>query len=105
MDPLFPLLTAIAVSLLLSTVILRSITNPLRRVLALLCKDGESTPFWTSFTGVMLYIAPLFFAVLWTPIYHTDLVYSLRIALIASLFGAFAGMAIVGYRIGTSRGI
>ena len=99
MSQLVPLVTAIAVSLALSSAILLAIAGPLRRVLALLCKDGESTPFWVAFTAVMLYIAPLFFAVFWTPIFQTDLVLAFRSALVSALFGAFAGMLVIGYKI------
>lgn len=99
MESLYQLLTAIVVSLSLSTAILLAIAGPLRRVLGLLCKHEDSTPFWVAFTAVMLYIAPLFFAVLSTPIYRTDLVYAFRTALVASLFGAFAGMLVIGYKI------
>ncbi|HEY7741061.1 MAG TPA: hypothetical protein VIB01_10660 [Steroidobacteraceae bacterium] len=99
MNPLVPLATAITVSLVLSSAILFAITRPLRRVLARLCRDGESTSFWVAFTAVMLYIAPLFFAVFWTPIYLTEPVPAFRTALVSALFGAFAGMLVIGYKI------
>jgi hypothetical protein len=99
MDPIYQLLTAVTVSLALSTVILLAIAGPLRRVLALLCQHEDSTPFWVAFTAVMLYVAPLFFAVFWTPIYETSLVHALRSALVSALFGAFSGMLVIGYKI------
>jgi hypothetical protein len=105
MNELYPLISAIAVSLLVSTVILLTIVKPLRQILAMLCKSGEATPFWVSFTIVMLYAAPLFSAVLWTPIFKTTMVFALRSALIAALFGAIVGMLIVGSKLANARQI
>ena len=105
MQELIPLATAIVVSLLVSTAILLAIAKPLRQVLAQLCKSGESTPFWVSFTAVMLYVAPLFFAVFLTPIFQTTPIHALRTALTSALFGAFAGLLVVGYKIASVRQI
>lgn len=105
MNELYPLISAIVVSLLVSTAILLTIVKPLRQILAQLYKSGEATPFWVSFTIVMLYVAPLFSAVMWTPIYQTSMVHSLRSALIATLFGAIVGMLIVGYKLANARQI
>ncbi len=105
MEQLNMLLTAIAVSLLISTVILVAIIKPLRRVLGMLCVNGESTPFWVAFTMVMLYIAPLFLSVLWSPIFRAEQVYVIRTALVASLFGTFVGMMIIGYKIAGAKRI
>jgi hypothetical protein len=41
----------------------------------------------------------LFFAVFWTPIFQTDPVPAFRTALVSALFGAFAGMLVIGYKI------
>ena len=105
MEELISLITAIAVSLLVSTAILLAIVKPLRQMLAQLCKDGESTSFWVSFTAVMLYVAPLFFAVFWTPILQITPVHALRTALTSALFGAFASLLVVGYKIASARQI
>ena len=105
MNELYSLISAVAVSLLVSTAILLVIVKPLRQILAQLCKRGEATSFWVSFTIVMLYVAPLFFAVMWTPIFQTTMVHALRTALIASLFGAIAGLLIVGYKLANARQI
>jgi len=105
MVELYSLITAVIVSLLVSTAILLTIVKPLRQIMAQLCKSGEATPFWVSFTIVMLYAAPLFSAVLWTPIFRTSMVYALRSALIAALFGAIVGMLIVGYKLANARQI
>ena len=103
MNEFAPLIISIVVSLLLSTAILAAIVKPLRLVLAQLCKDGQSTQFWVAFTAVMLYVAPLFFAVFWTPVFQTTLVQTLRVSLVAALFGAFAGLLVVGYKIAGAR--
>lgn len=103
MTPLALLLVAVAVSLLVSTAILVAIVKPLRRVLGMLCRDGESTPFWIAFTIVMLYIAPLFLAVLWTPVFEASFVLAARAALAWALFGTFIGMAVIGMRIASAR--
>jgi hypothetical protein len=105
MNELYPLISAIAVSLLVSTAFLLTIVKPLRQILAMLCKSGEATPFWVSFTIVMLYAAPLFSAVVWTPIFRTSMVFALRSALIAALFGAIVGMLIVGSKLANARQI
>ncbi len=105
MNELFSLVSAVAVSLVVSTVILLVIVKPLRQILAQLCKNGESTSFWVAFTIVMLFATPLFFSVLWTPLYHESAVFALRAAMLASLFGAIAGLAIVGFRLATARQI
>lgn len=105
MDEFTALLTAIGVSLLVSTVIVVALAKPLRQILAMLCKGGESTSFWVSFTAVMLYVAPLFIAVFWTPIFDTTPVHAFRTALVSALFGAFAGLLVVGNKIATARQI
>ena len=105
MNEFTALFTAIGISLLVSTVIVVAIARPLRQILALLCKGGESTSFWVAFTAVMLYVAPLFIAVFWTPIFDTPPVYALRTALASALFGAFVGLLVVGYKIAAARQI
>ena len=105
MEPLSSLLLAIAVSLLVSTAILIAIVKPLRRVLAMICRSGESTPFWVAFTMVMLYVAPLFLAVFWSPIFDTSLVHVMRTALSAALFGSFVGMIVIGMKIASAKPI
>ena len=105
MNEFTALITTIGISLLVSTVIVVALARPLRQILGLLCKGGESTSFWVSFTAVMLYVAPLFIAVFWTPIFNTSLIYALRTALSSALFGAFAGLLIVGYKIAAAKQI
>jgi hypothetical protein len=99
------LLIAIGVSLLVSTIIVSALAKPLRQIVAMLCKSGESTSFWVSFTSVMLYVAPLFITVFWTSTFNTNPVDALQTALTTALFGAFAGLLIVGYKIAAARQI
>ena len=105
MNAFTPLIIAVVVSLLLSTAILLAIAKPLRQLLAQICKEGQSTSFWVAFTAVMLYVAPLFIAVFWTPIYNTSMVETLRTALESALFGAFAGLVVIGLKLANARRI
>src|SRR5262245_60453117 len=105
MQELYSLVTAIAVSFLVSTAILLALVRPLRQVLGLICRGGESTSFWVSFTAVMLYATPLFFAVLWTPIYAASMLLAIRTAVLAALFGSITGVVIIGLKIGGARKI
>ncbi len=104
MNGLVSLSSTIAVSFLVSTVVLLILVKPLKRVLAMLCRSGESTPFWVAFTIVMLYAVPLFFALMWAPI-PTEAVFTLRVALLASLFGTIGGLVIIGLKIANARQI
>jgi hypothetical protein len=102
MSNLYTFITSIGVSILVSTAVLLAIVRPLRRVLAMMCRSGEALPFWLSFTIVMLYAVPLFFAVLWTP-YQADATSILRIALAASLFGTIGGLGIIGLKVSSAK--
>ena len=105
MQELFSLVSAIIVSFLVSTAILLALVKPLRQVLGVICRGGESTAFWVSFTTVMLYATPLFFAVLWTPFYDVSMVLAIRTAVLAALFGSIAGVIIIGLKIAGARQI
>ena len=102
MNALHNLLTVVGVSVLVSTTILLVIFRPLRRALASFCKNGESMPFWHSFTILMLYAVPLFFALLWTP-YEGNTITVVRTALAATLFGATSGLAVIGLKVAGAR--
>jgi hypothetical protein len=105
MQELYSLVTAIAVSFVVSTAILLALVKPLRQVLGLICQGGESTSFWVSFTTVMLYATPLFFAVLWTPFYDVSSISAIRTAVLAALFGSIGGVIIIGLKIAGARKI
>jgi hypothetical protein len=104
MNGLVSLSSTIAVSFVVSTVVLLTLVKPLKRVLAMLCQSGEATPFWVAFTIVMLYAVPLFLAVMWAP-FFTDRVFTLRVALLASLFGTIGGLTVIGLKIANARQI
>jgi hypothetical protein len=102
MSNLHNFVIAIGMSFLVSTAVLLVILQPLKRVLALLCQSGEALPFWRRFTIVMLYAVPLFFSALWTS-FHDDAVFTVRTALVASLFGMIGGLAIIGFKVATAK--
>jgi hypothetical protein len=98
------LLTLISLSLLMSTLLVRVLTRPLRQILAQLCPDRDGTVFWVAFTGVMLYVAPLMFALIFTRIPAEPIpVDIVRSALASSLAGAFAALLVVGYQLSRPR--
>jgi hypothetical protein len=95
---------AMAVSLLLSTLVVLVLAKPLRAILGQLCPGTGATHFWVSFTAVMLYITPLMFAV-WSNQSYPNLgpASIVRTALGASLFGTFAALLVVAYQIVRNR--
>ena len=98
------LLILVLVSLSVSTLLVLVLTRPLSLVLRQLCPGSEATVFWTSFTGVMLYVAPLLFSVVFPDIPTTPVGVSVvRSALAASLTGAFAALLVIGYQIARAR--
>jgi hypothetical protein len=97
------LLLAVVVSLGLSAVLVYVLSAPLRQVLNSLCASGESSRFWVSFTAVMLFIAPLLFAVLaLSPRADFSLAQVLRTTLISTLFGSTLALTVVGLRIASA---
>ena len=102
MSELGSLVTTIAVSFAVSTAVLLIMIQPLRRVLGMMCRSGEATPFWVSFTIVMLYAVPLFISMIWMPMFD-DSVRVVRVALVGSLFGVIGGLVIIGSKIGRAR--
>jgi hypothetical protein len=102
MSTLTSLVAAVVTSLFVSSVVLLVILKPLGRVVASLCRSAEATPFWTSFTVVMLYAVPLLFALWWTPLFADD-VSVVRGALSATLFGLIGGLAVVGLKIAAAK--
>ena len=102
MSELGSLVTSISVSLAVSTAVLLIMINPLRRVLGMMCRSGEATPFWVSFTIVMLYAVPLFISMIWIPMDEVG-VRVVRVALVGALFGVIGGLVIIGSKIGNAR--
>ncbi len=104
MSPLTALLADLSVSLALSTVLVAVLARPLRLILRQLCPTGDVSVFWLVFTGVMLYLTPLMFAVL-SLLTATVLepVPVISAALVAALFGAVAALLVVGYQVANAR--
>jgi hypothetical protein len=102
MDALTSLIAAILTSLFVSSVVLLVILKPLGRVISMFCREAEATPFWTSFTAVMLYAVPLLFALWWTPVYP-DGVSVVRGALAATLLGLIGGLGIIGFKVSRAK--
>jgi hypothetical protein len=93
----------IGVSLGLSSILVWVLRMPLRQVINALCTSGDSTQFWVAFTTVMLFIAPLFFALVsFGPAAGLDAVQVLRSTLLATLFGASTALVVVGLRIASA---
>ncbi len=104
MSALMGLLVAVAVSLLLSTVLVRVLSRPLESILAQLCPSADASRFWVAFTSVMLYIAPLLFAMFFSsfePVQETAAL--LRSTLVTTLVGASAALIVVGYNIANAK--
>jgi hypothetical protein len=102
--PVAALLAEILVSLALSTAVLAVMAHPLRLILKQLCPGTEAGAFWIVFTGVMLYLTPLLFAVFFSPTATVaEPVSVIRAALVGALFGAFAALLVVGYQVAHAR--
>lgn len=105
MNPLTYFLAAIFMSLLVSSAVVAVISRPLARALNHICKSEGDIRFWSAFTGVMLFLTPLLFTMMW---YWPGrepfaIVTVLRSSLALALFGSFAGMLVVGYNIAKVR--
>jgi hypothetical protein len=99
MTPVAAFLTDICVSLVLSTVLLTVMARPLHLILKQLCPGTDASVFWLVFTGVMLYLTPLMFAVFFLPTASAaEPVSVIRVALVAASFGAFAALLVIGTR-------
>jgi len=104
MTPVAAFLTDISVSLVLSTVLLTVMARPLRLILRQLCPETDASAFWLVFTGVMLYLTPLMFAVFFPPTADVvEPVSVLRAAMVAASFGAFAALLVIGYQVANGR--
>src|SRR6187402_131804 len=96
----FSLLLAIVVSLGLSATVVAVLWTPLQRLLATLCKSGEASQFWVSFTSVMLFLAPLTLTmIVISPQDAPGAAQVLRSTLLASLFGAGLSLMVVGLKL------
>lgn len=104
MSPLTALLSDLSVSLALSTVLVGVLARPLNLILKQLCPATDASVFWLVFTGVMLYLTPLMFALLSLPSASpTEPAAVIRLALVAALFGAITALIVVGYQVANPR--
>lgn len=100
------LITALAVSLALSTILVVVLVKPLRLVLSTLCERGEGIPFWVAFTSLMLYLTPLFITVVRQGGAHLEaesVAEIVRMSLSTAVLGAFVALLPVGWQIATAR--
>lgn len=92
-------LLELALSLAISTFILTLLQPVLREMLRELCRGESRAAFWSTFTRLMIFIAPLLVVILFTRASHPGdivLVKALRDTLLHTLFGQFIGLLIIG---------
>lgn len=99
-------ITALGICLVLSTVLVLILWEPLKVMLASLCDGGEAIRFWTTFTAVMLYLSPLLVTLLVQAMNDNGtapLVQGVRLALTMPVLGAFLALGGVGRQIGRAQ--
>lgn len=97
MDAYLFFLLQILISLAVSLLILRLLSQPLGDLLRRLCPDEAAAIFWQSYTKVMLLLAPLLMALLFNPAAsYDDPLGSLQHILLAALGGLLLGLLIIG---------
>jgi hypothetical protein len=89
------------ISIGLSVVLLFAIAGPLRIFIQRLCPGPEAVGFWSRFTLIMLFLAPLFLAVavgLPSPLAlkNVDMGQLIQRAVTSSISGAFLAMLGIG---------
>ena len=97
---------ALAVSLMLSTILVVVLTRPLRLVLTTLCERGEGVSFWVAFTSLMLYLTPLLVTVVRSGgsyLGSAPLAEVFRASLSAAVIGAFLALLPVAWQISQAR--
>ena len=96
-------LLAVAVSIVISCVVLSVMLKPLRSILAQLCAEATGTQFWLSFTAVMLFLAPLLVTLVgFDPATASTGLGVVRRAAIGALAAAIAALLVIGQRISRS---
>ncbi|WP_432722741.1 hypothetical protein R0381_001500 [Jeongeupia wiesaeckerbachi] len=95
------LLTEAALSITISLIVLRVLSDPLVELLAQLCPDVQSARFWLSYSQLMLIIAPLLLVLFTDAVVNAGgAAPSLRLALIAVLAGLLFSLYLIGRRLG-----
>ena len=103
MSALMGLSLSVLVSLVLSTALVVVLSRPLEAILAQLCPSADASRFWVAFTSVMLYIAPLLFAMFSSFDTVNDVTAVIRLTLVTTLVGASAALMVVGWNIANAR--
>lgn len=91
----------VAISLVLSTILVVVISAPLRAFTQRACSTREATDFWSRFTLVMLFLAPLFCCLVWglptgEMLLAVDTGQLIQRAVTSSIVGAFLTMLGIG---------
>ena len=97
-------IATVLISLALPTLVYAVIAAPLSAVLARLCGDADGVRFWARFAALMLYLAPLFVALVFgLPESATapPLVEVVPRALSSTLFGLVVALGGIGVRLST----
>jgi hypothetical protein len=101
MNTLVQLLVASCISMALSGLVLRLLSQPLVKVLSRICPDEAAAAFWLRYTQVMLTLAPLLAAVATVTVVGTaGPLSAVRLSVIAALVGLLLGLYAVGHRLG-----
>ncbi|MET0498255.1 MAG: hypothetical protein ABW106_08320 [Steroidobacteraceae bacterium] len=94
---------ALFVSLVVSSGLVVALTPPLRGLLRQICPAGAAENFWTRFTVVMLFVAPMLVALLFglpnRASLDPDMGQLVKQVISATLFGAFATLAGIGWKL------
>lgn len=94
------LLVVSLISVSLSLIVLRLLSQPLARVLARICPDEAAAAFWLGYTKVMLTIAPLLATLAVDAFAGADHpLAAIRLTLMAALVGLLVGLYAVGRRL------
>lgn len=104
MSMLQSLVVALFVSLAISTMLSLALMQPLQGLLHQICPAVEGESFWTRFTVVMLFVAPMLIALVFgLPDNFTFTQFNagqvVRKIISATLFGAFATLAGIGWKL------
>jgi hypothetical protein len=91
----------VGISLALSIILIFAIAAPLRAFIQRACPSPEAVNFWSRFTLVMLFLAPLFCCLVWglpagELLKKVDLGLLIQRAVTSSLVGAFLVMLGIG---------
>lgn len=98
------LIVALVVSLTISSMLAAALVQPLRGLLHQICPAIEGENFWTRFTVVMLFVAPMLIALVFgLPDTFTVDGFStgqlVKKIIASTLFGAFATLAGIGMKL------